>query len=253
MSELRRILIDKHRLESNLLNDSKIKLFENESHYLRNVLRYKSGQLINIIDGNGHMWDAKIASKSELILLTDFMNPLVYISPPKVTLGIAFVAPKNGTKDILRMCTEIGIDSIQPLSSSFGNKKVCLKNNLSRNIAIIKEAVEQSERLWMPKLSNTITFEEFIIKNNKNSSLLIGTTRDSSSQNLHISLKDSHLSNIFIIIGPEGGWSDDELNLAKKNNCKFISFSNNILRTSTAAVAASQLLISWRNLNYLKI
>ena len=60
----------------------------------------------------------------------------------------------------------------------------------------------------------------------------------------------NNISHAWIAIGPEGGWSPAELSLASEHDAKFVRFGETILRVSTAAISAAQLMASWRRINY---
>ncbi len=168
-------------------------------------------------------------------------------------LGIAVVIPKSGFDDILKMCTEIGIDFIQPL---FSERQVNKNLNLSRKLVrwnlIIKEAVEQSERLWKPSILNGIDIIEWLKSRDNHEKVSISITRENPRYDLNQWLrKQQEFVNkkggvFWNVIGPEGGWSSKEIDFFNKNNNTFVKLSDTILRTSTASINASTILNQWR-------
>ena len=152
------------------------------------------------------------------------------------------------------MCTEIGIDLIQPLFSERQiNKNLNFSRKLSRWNTIIKESVEQSERLWKPSILNGIDIINWIKERDNQDTISISVTRDNSFDYLNKWLKKQHevmnkKNGVFWnVIGPEGGWSSTEIEFFIKNKIPLVKLSNNILRTSTATVNASTILNQWRN------
>ena len=147
------------------------------------------------------------------------------------------------------MCTEIGIDFIQPL---FSERQVNTNLNFSRKLlrwnSIIKEAVEQSERLWKPSILFGMDVIEWIKSRNNQERVSISITREETQYDLNQWLKKQQefgnkKGGIFWnVIGPEGGWSSKEIDFFNKNNITFVSLSDTILRTSTACINASSIL-----------
>ena len=112
------------------------------------------------------------------------------------------------------MCTEIGIDFIQPLFSERQVKKI--SNFANKNVRwnlIINEAVEQSERLWRPCILNGVNLIDWIDSRDSKDTISISVTRDNSSENLNRWLKKRQnllykkSGVLWNVIGPEGGWS----------------------------------------------
>ena len=119
-------------------------------------MRIKIGKEIFITNGKGSLWKA-INLGNNLIKINNISKPYLFQENEKILIGIAVVIPKNGFEDILKMCTEIGIDFIQPLYSDRQVKKYTnFSNKLIRWESIINEAVEQCERLWRPSILSNI-------------------------------------------------------------------------------------------------
>jgi len=148
------------------------------------------------------------------------------------------------------MSCEIGVDIIQPLISKRSVVKECNNEKIIRFQKIIHEAVEQSERLWSPKLMQVLTFPNWINDLPSEAQIGFATTRIQNLQDCVNWLKEtSHKVNqVWVVIGPEGGWNKDEEALAFDSGLSGVSMGETILRTSTAAVSACQLMTSWRRL-----
>ena len=251
MEDLIRLLIANKRIVNNKKNN--LELTKEEAHYLNNVMRIKTGKEIFVTNGEGLLWKAKKVTK-DFIEISELDKPYLLNKQDTPLLGIAVVIPKNGFEDILRMCTEIGIDFIQPL---FSERQIYKNLNLSRKFSrwdtIIKESVEQSERLWKPSILNGIDIINWIEEKDNQDTFSISVTRDDSFDYLNKWLKKQHEvleknKRIFWnVIGPEGGWSSKEIEFFIKNKIPLVKLSNIILRTSTATVNASSILNQWRN------
>ena len=251
MKGLPRLIISKNRLKSSPENI--LKLTKYESHYLYKVLRRSTNEEIFITDGQGSLWQAKILN-SDFIKVLDFEKPFLYQEPKSCLLGLATSIPKNGFEDILKMSTEIGIDIIQPLITDRQIKR--LKNLSVKELrwdTILNESVEQCERLWKPKLLKCLTISNWIPTVIEKDFISISVTRIDNSKSLENWLKEIEYSSIkenkivWNVIGPEGGWSHNEITSFLEYKIQFVKLSDTILRTPTAAISASFILNQWRN------
>ena len=251
MEDLIRLIISNERLVKNKNNN--LVLTNDEAHYLNKVMRIKTGKEIFVTNGEGSLWKA-VKVKNDRLQISQFKKPYLFQEQEIYLLGIAVVIPKSGFEDILKMCTEIGIDFIQPL---FSERQVNKNLNFTRKIlrwnSIIKEAVEQSERLWKPSILNGLDIISWI-KNRDNQDIIsISFTRDDNNDDLNKWLKkqqnflDKKGGILWNVIGPEGGWSSREIEFFIKNKISLVKLSDTILRSSTAAVNASSILKQWRN------
>ena len=250
MEDLVRLFIQNERI---INNNENLKLTKEEAHYLNKVMRTKIGQEIFITNGKGSLWKAKNL-ENNFIEINNIDNPYFFREKEKFKLGIAVVVPKNGFEDVLKMCSEIGIDFIQPLFSERQVKKNSdFSKKTSRWNAIIKEAVEQSERLWEPCILCGVNIIDWIDSRDSEDLISISVTRDKSAENLSQWLKkNQNIFNkksavIWNVIGPEGGWSKNEIDFFMRNKISFVKLSENILRTSTASINATSTLDQWRN------
>ncbi len=239
MEDLVRLLISSDRLKSSTNNN--LKLTDKESHYINKVMRLKNGYDISIVNGEGAIWKGKKIDQNN-IKFSSFDKPHFFKENKKLLIGLAISPPKRGFEDILKMTTEIGIDIIQPLISERQIKKISNQSfKMDRWDSIINESVEQSERLWRPELFSFLDVSDWINSLNKNDFVSISVTRTDNTIGLRkwISNKKFIKGKNFIIwnvIGPEGGWSKKEIEKFRNLKLQFIKLSENILRTSTAAI-----------------
>lgn len=248
MNEMRRLLVDQNRLRNEIALDRVLVLNSKEYHYLHRVMRMRVRDLITIVDGKGNLWHANIEEKKKIRLTTRFDNPLQKELRVKPLICLAVSIPKRGFDDILQMSCEMGVDVIQPLIS----QRSVVKDNNSEKIIrwkkIICEAVEQSERLWIPDLRPVIKMKNWLNKFTEVKHIAFATTRIEGLKDCVGWLNElpSNTDQIWFAIGPEGGWNNEEESLAFGSGFEAVHMGETILRTSTAAVAACQLMISWR-------
>jgi len=251
MEDLTRLIISNERIDK--IKNNNLALTNEEAHYINKVMRIKTGKEIFIANGEGSLWKA-VKVKYDCLETRKLKKPYIFQEQEDYLLGIAVVIPKSGFEDILRMCTEIGIDFIQPLFSERQvNKNLNFPKKLMRWNSIIKEAVEQSERLWKPSILVGMDIIEWIKSRDNQERISISITREDTSYDLNRWLREQQefvnkKGEIFWnVIGPEGGWSSREIDFFKKNNNTFVKLSETILRTSTACINASSILNQWRN------
>ena len=251
MEDLTRLIISHERIEN--IKNNNLELSKEEAHYLNKVMRIKNGKKIFIANGEGSLWKA-IKVKNDCLEIIKSKKPYLFQEQEIHLLGIAVVIPKSGFEDILKMCTEIGIDYIQPLFSERQvNKNLNFSRKLLRWNSIIKESVEQSERLWKPSILDCMDIIEWIKSRDNEERISISITRKDNCYDLYRWLKKQQESinkkgSIFWnVIGPEGGWSSSEIDFFNKNSSNFVKLSDTVLRTSTASINASSILNQWRN------
>ena len=253
MQGLTRLIISNERLE--LSNKNILELTKKESHYLYKVMRTCINQDILITNGQGLLWQAKTLT-NDFIEIINFQNPYLSQKPKSLIVGLATSIPKNGFDDILKMSTELGIDIIQPLITDRQIKRI--KNLSAKELrweTIINESVEQCERLWKPKLLKCLNISDWIPKVIGKDFISISATRIRNSKNLKNLLREIEINSFkknkifWNVIGPEGGWSQNEISSFLEYKIHLVKLSDTILRTSTAAISASFILNEWRDEN----
>ena len=242
VAELRRLLIESERLADRDRNGSLV-LRDDERHYLRRVLRLRAGAPVAVVDGRGHLWEGWLQEEGEL-LLPGRCETTVPAKTPQLGLAIALV--RRGMDDVMRMACELGVDCIQPLQATRCTPQAEYKPE--RWELILKEAVEQCERLWMPRLLPLSSTNDWWSTPTSNDALAIATTRLEGLTALGPWLQRETPENhcVWLAIGPEGGWDPQEQAHAVGEGWSPISLSEDILRSSTAAIAGVAALSSWR-------
>ena len=242
VAELRRLLIESKRLADRDGNGCLV-LRDDERHYLRRVLRLRPGAPVAVVDGRGHLWEGRLQEEGQLLLPAGCETTTPAKTPQ---LGLAIALVRRGMDDVMRMACELGVDCIQPLQATRCTPQAEYKPE--RWQLILKEAVEQCERLWMPQLLPLASTVDAWSMPNSSDTLAIATTRLEGISALEPWLQRQTPGNncIWLAIGPEGGWDPQEQAKAVKEGWSPISLSEDILRSSTAAIAGVTALSSWR-------
>ena len=210
-----------------------IVLNKSDTHYLKNVMRCKKNDQINLFNENDNEFFSKILEikKYETILEifesspnTEIINDIYLIFS---------VVKKNKIDFIIQKATELGVKKIFPILT----ERSSIRNiNKSRMYAIAKEASEQSNRISIPEISNLQTIQELLEKWNSNRSILYADEILKINQNLTM-LNRKNFVKSSLLVGPEGGFSLEENNMLKTYKFVFpISFGKTILRSDTAAI-----------------
>lgn len=210
-------------------------LTSEQHHYLKRVLRLEDGDRFMALNGQGKAWIAEIVGDAAT-MIEPISSPQKEF-PYTVTLMVAL--PKgNAFDEVVRCCTELGVTTILPVISD----RTLLKpsaNKLTRWRRIAQEATEQSERLFVPTLQDPIGFTtalKTIPKENTN--LYICAARGDYP---HLLSCLSSSKNIVLAIGPEGGWTEKEIEGAILQGFQPVSLGSRILRAVNAPIVALSL------------
>lgn len=241
--ELRRLLIAPERLGG---PGSAVVLDTHERHYLSRVMRLRSGDRFAITDGAGRLWSARL-SEAGAELEQPSAAPLECQPKPRPALTLAVAMPKRDGEVLARMAAELGIDRLLPLQAarSSGGERY----RPERLAAILREAAEQCERLWLPELLPLQAVDQLLQAPLPGVGLL-ATTRAQGLPLLDEALMELGAAQaeggVSLAIGPEGGWSPEENAAAQAAGWRPVSLGPSILRVSTAAVAGTAGLVRWR-------
>ena len=146
VAERRRLLLTPDRFKE----DGPVLLNTEEQHYLRRVLRLRCSERVDVIDGCGRLTVATLVDPQMLAL---DKSPQTIEPPAQPQLGLAVALMRRGMDEVIRMACELGIDRIQPLRCERCVPQA--EHRPERWAAIVREAVEQCERLWVPPVSYT--------------------------------------------------------------------------------------------------
>ena len=238
--ERRRLLID---LIQRVNDGRKIGLNDSEQHYLRRVLRLHVGEQVDVVNGQGELWLATLEDRGQLTLTSGLDSPRRSEPRLKHPLGLAVALIRRDSDIWIRMACELGIDLIQPLLTDHCAPQA--EQRPERWQSIVRESVEQCERLWMPIIEPVLPLQSWFTTMDGRAAMAL--TRSSTTPSLSEWLEDESTSKpTWLLVGPEGGWSQAEELLAESGQLQGVSLGANILRSSTAAVRGAVELVKWR-------
>ena len=209
-------------------------LNEEESKHCIRVLRLPVGAIVNLVDGRGGYYTAEIVTDnpkkvtlSVLTLIKDFHKRNHY-------LHIAVAPTKNIDRIewFLEKATELGIDEITPIITDRSERKIVKEDRLTK---VITAAVKQSIKAYHPVLNEATSFQTFL-KQPFDGEQLIAHCIDHTKKK-YISELVQPYQKYLILIGPEGDFTPEEVDLALKKGFKPLTLGNNRLRTETAALS----------------
>jgi 16S rRNA (uracil1498-N3)-methyltransferase len=210
---------------------------EEAAHCLR-VLRLTTGEKITLTDGKGHFYEAEITAhttkKCEVNILSSTEQPPLW----KGHLHIAIAPTKNMDRMewLAEKITEIGIDEISFLNCRFSERKVI---KLERINKILVSAIKQSLKARLPQLNAMSNFSDFI-KQPFSGQKFIAHCYEYDKKLLKDVMKAGE--DALVLIGPEGDFSEEEVEMAIKFGFVPISLGPSRLRTETAALVACNLM-----------
>lgn len=211
-----------------------VHLDETESAHASRVLRLKTGDPVALVDGHGGWFDGTIDTSHPKKCSIRITAEKRESSNPDRWLHIAVAPTKNSDRIewFLEKATEIGISIFTPLLCRFSERKN-INNGRLEKIAVA--AMKQSLKAWLPQLHPLTPFQEFVrlpFPGKK----LIAHCYDGAKP--HLKELVSPGEPILVLIGPEGDFSPEEVQLAMENGFLEISLGNSRLRTETAAMMA---------------
>ena len=225
--------------EQNIPNTSShFTLSEETSKHCTQVLRMKAGACLQLTNGKGILYKASIVNedkKKTVVLIEEATT----VPPPEKKISIAISLLKNASRFewFLEKATEIGVTEIQPL--------ICQRTENTRfrhdrMNGILIAAMLQSQQAWLPVLQEPVAFKNCVAQSTHQQKLIAHCEEDSKQfiKNLPIAAQTR------ILIGPEGDFSPEEIQMALNNYYIPVSLGETRLRTETAGVVASSLLVN---------
>ena len=219
------------------ISEDTIRINESERHHLLNVLRLRTDDQVEVFDGVGNRYiaslcDARTSPLQAKILQHQFHSHI----PPYITLFQGL--PKFDKMDlIVQKTTEIGVNEIAPMICQRSiPKSVVQEKRTVRWQRIANEAAKQCKRPHFAHVFAPQRLEECLGRVD-HLDLLILLWEGEKRQGLKEILRNhAETKSVGLFVGPEGGFSDEEVKLAVQSSCVSATFGDNILRTETAAI-----------------
>jgi len=225
-----------------LQNATACELGADNLRYLKTVLRLKPGDGIIVFDGFGREFEARIEN-FEASGVTVCLGAQVPQTDKKISMTLAQAIPKAGKMDlIVKTAAELGTDVIIPFMaarsvSRIEGEKASAK--VARWQKIVREAARCSRSPLLAVVEPVLSFDDMLSRATHGARKLI-FWEEEDQQNIRDVLNDPGFDgavDYFVIVGPEGGLSRDEVDLAKASGFISVSLGKTILKVETAAAA----------------
>lgn len=233
-------------IERSAVGDPQLMITGSDARHIRTVLRLKSGDKIGLFDGQGFEYQARIvavsAGRVEVSILQRF--PATAESPVQITIAQAFLKEKKMDR-LVRQLTELGISKWTPFFAKRSVPRPSKKNlsaRLERWKKIAKEALKQCKRGCVPQIGETATFEEVLNQSQACDIKIAFWENESEPVNAPLPESELQIEKIFVLLGPEGGFTAEEIEQARARGFVTATLGPRILRAETASLAACVLL-----------
>lgn len=236
------------------------------THQMKNVLRLRKGSDVILLDGTGLEFHGRvrILTKKEVVIARNLSEEKIIkdsklneankkenrelelgsrTNKIKINLFVSLIK-KDKFEWVLQKVTELGVSRITPIISERTEKQ---KINMERADKIVREASEQSERVDFPFVDEPISLKEAIsicetdsepiVLDLKGEMINVTQLRQINSDN------SEQAKEIYIFVGPEGGWSQKDFEEFEKIKYKKVTLGKQVLRAETASVAICSLLL----------
>lgn len=225
--------------DGEFLLNSEVVLSEVESRHAIGARRLRVSDEVVLLNGQGGKATADLLDMSNRKALVVKITATENIAQAEYVLEIATAIPKGDRQKVmLDMLTQIGVTHITPLECehSVTSFKDNIRQRWQRNLI---ESSKQCERAWLPVINDAVAPAQLIEQRGEGLVMYADITGDVISD-----LFVAGESNVLVLIGPEGGFSDNELAMFENQKIASIALAQNILRTEAAAITAAAQLIN---------
>ena len=232
-------------IESARVTGPVVSITGSEAHHIKNVLRLKPGDGLKLFDGTGFEYEAAIVRLSAKEVAVEIQRKYRAAAPSGVQIIVAqaFLKQKK-MDDLVRKLCELGVAQWIPFFSQRsvarpGAKRLESRSQRWQRIAI--EAVKQCRRTDTLQIGDALSFEAVLEFSNSCDLRIVFWENESSLITRDLESGDNPIKKILVMLGPEGGFTDQEIKLVR--NCGFISagLGPRILRAETATIVAATL------------
>ena len=218
-----------------------VNLPDDLSHRLKHVLRLAAGQSIWLFNGSGVEYQAKLhlAQGSKCFSAAIINTRPANVASPLTIHLVQAIAKRDKMDWIIQKASELGVYSFTPLVTERVEAKGSDKRGEHwRSVAIA--AAEQTQRDLPLEVRATTSFKEFLASSIGGTIILLEPSATLSMATWLNTI--TPIDELTILVGPEGGWSEAEIALAKAASCQVLQLGPRILRTETASIVAATLL-----------
>ncbi|HYH84212.1 MAG TPA: 16S rRNA (uracil(1498)-N(3))-methyltransferase [Pyrinomonadaceae bacterium] len=228
-----------------------VELSVEESRHLRDVLRLRAGDEAFVFDGEGREFaclvgDAGVRGTTATLEVRGRVEPPCAESPLELTLAVALLKGEKFDL-VVQKATELGASRIAPVVTKRADVRLRDERDTERRVErwrrLALEASKQSGRALVPTVASHVALDSFVAgAANEDELRLFFAERGGAGLDSLALEAATRPSAVTAVVGPEGGWEDDEIALARVHGWTIITFGGRTLRAETAAIAVCALL-----------
>jgi len=221
---------------SSQIGDSELRLVDDDHRHCSKVLRKKLRDSLIVTDGLGHKYEGAIKeiSRNHTVVSIESKEHIER-EYPRISIAIAPTKNMSRFEWFLEKATEIGIYSVQPILTKYSERKV-LKTERCKKVLL--SAMKQSQQFHLPILHEMITWKEWMQSEFQGDKFIAFVDRENHPL---VSLYEGK-NEVLLLIGPEGDFSREEIDMAFANGYRAVGLGRNRLRTETAGIVGVQIL-----------
>jgi len=236
------------------IKNNKIEIIDEDVNHIVNVLRCKIGENLNIANiDTGKNYESEIEKIDKNSVICKIKREIESSSESNINIDILQGLPKADKMElIIQKSTELGAKEITPVNMERCIVKINAKDEskkINRWQKIAEVAAKQSRRDIIPKVNNIINLKDLEKKESNYDCILVTYEKEESNtlKNELIKLKEvlkvKKNINIAVVIGPEGGFAESEIENLTNIGCKIITLGKRILRTETVALVMTSIIL----------
>lgn len=234
--------MQRYFVNSEQFGEHDVEITGDDARHLQQVMRVKQGQKVICSDGESREALVKVHMIEQGRVIAKIVEHLSMDNEPQAQVWIAQSLPKSDKiETVIQRCTEIGAVRFMPFTSErtivqYNAQKTMRRMERWRKIA--KEAAEQAHRNRIPTIDEPMRWQQVLDMVGQVQLALICYEQETAATFRTLLTQHLPLEKILIIVGPEGGFTADEIEAAKQAGCHSVSLGKRILRTETAAMVA---------------
>ena len=224
----------------------RLTLRDDEAHHMLNVIRVRTGEEVLLFDGSGREAHARLAEAKRREARLDILSVEEVDREPPRTLTLACALPRATRMDwLVEKCCELGVARLIPMVTQRSVVKPSRRedNQVRRWQRTVIEAAKQSGRTRLMEVTSILPFGSVFEQARHAAARIIASPGPGAEPLATLAARLEESATVFALIGPEGGFTAEEVELAMKAGCEPVSLGPRILRVETAAIALAACLL----------
>ena len=215
-----------------------------EAHHLTRVLRLESGAIVGVFDGRGTEWRARVETAGKAGVQVSLLEPAPSRRPAVDITLIQAVLKGEAMDDVVRDATMMGISAIQPiLSSRTTVKAAAMPAAVERWRRVALASAKQCGAAKLPDIGDVINLEEWLPESLRDAFILVEPSVAVAPVTIRQLAVAPVPSRALLLVGPEGGWTEEEHERATMAGCMPLSLGPMTLRAAAVPLAATAALL----------